>query len=416
MIDILKLDSKVSVVMEKMDYVRSVSIGFFIKNGSINEAINENGISHFIEHMLFKGTGSRTSNQIAQEMDDIGAQINAFTSKEYTCYYVKALDTHIDKVLDVLIDILFNSKFDSGDIKKESNVILEEINMYEDTPDDLVLSNLQKNVWKNSSLGLSILGSKENVQNFKRDDFINYMGEKYVGENIVISICGNFDKTKFLDKINSKFANMPKGNKNNISNTKKIYYPSRVKVQKDIEQLHLMLAFEGTNNDSDKTYATSILSTILGGGMSSILFQKVREEKGLCYTIYSYNTSYTENGLFKIYTSLTNAQMQNAVDIIIKEIKLLKQNKISKDKIEKAKEQLKSSYIMGLESSFNRMSSMGRSKILKNNIKTPDEIIKCVDNVSKNDIDNLIENIFDFDKISLSLVGRVEKINLDTII
>lgn len=412
MFDTVKLENGVSIVMEQMEWVRSISLGIFIKNGSINEDETTNGISHFIEHMLFKGTKTRTSKQIAEEMDKIGGQLNAFTSKEYTCYYARVLDTHIDKAIDVLTDMLFNSKFDDVDIEKESKVILEEIGMYEDSPEDTVFANLQKGVFKNTQLGYSVLGTKQNVSSFKRQNFIDYMNKKYTGENIVIAIAGNFDKQKVLDNIKSKMEKIPKGTPNKEAHQKYLYVPTKVKQFKEIEQLHLIIGFDGVALNDKNNYAMSLLNTVLGGGMSSILFQKIREEQGIAYSIYSYNSSYVNNGIFNIYVGLNKSQLQNTINIVTNELNLLKKEKISKQQIEKTKEQLKSNYIMGLESTSNRMSSIGRSKILLDVIKTPDQIIDEVDKIKKENIDYLIENIFNMDKMSISLVGKVDDIDI----
>lgn len=413
MFDTIKLENGVSIVMEQIYSVRSVALGIFIRNGSINETSKSNGISHFIEHMLFKGTNKRTSKDIAEEMDNIGGQLNAFTAKEYTCYYARVLDTHIDTAIDVLTDMIFNSKFDSIDIEKESKVILEEINMYEDSPDDIVFTKLQKEIWQNSPLAYNVLGTKENVSRFKRQDFIEYMDNKYVGENIVVAIAGSFDKEKILEIIKQKMSSMPKGKANLDADKQYIYTPSRTKVYKDIEQLHLAIVFDGISIKDKHNYSMSLLNAIIGGGMSSILFQKVREEHGIAYSIYSYNNSYVNNGLFNIYVALNKSQLDKTINIIYKEIANLKNNKITNQQIEKTKEQLKSNYIMGLESTSNRMSSIGRSKVLVNKIKTPDEIIQEVDLIRKEDIDYLIDKVFNMDKMSISLVGKVDDIKIE---
>lgn len=413
MFDTIKLENGVSIVMEQISSVRSVALGIFIRNGSINETSKSNGISHFIEHMLFKGTNKRTSKDIAEEMDNIGGQLNAFTAKEYTCYYARVLDTHIDTTIDVLTDMIFNSKFDSIDIEKESKVILEEINMYEDSPDDIVFTKLQKEIWQNSPLAYNVLGTKENVSRFKRQDFIEYMDNKYVGENIVVAIAGSFDKEKILEIIKQKMPSMPKGKANLDADRHYIYTPSRTKVYKDIEQLHLAIVFDGISIKDKYNYSMSLLNAIIGGGMSSILFQKVREEHGIAYSIYSYNNSYVNNGLFNIYVALNKSQLDKTINIIYKEIANLKNNKITNQQIEKTKEQLKSNYIMGLESTSNRMSSIGRSKVLVNKIKTPDEIIQEVDLIKKEDIDYLIDKVFNMDKMSISLVGKVDDIKIE---
>lgn len=412
MIEQIKLENGVSIVMEKMDSVRSVAFGIFVKNGSVNENESTNGISHFIEHMMFKGTEKRTAKDIAEEMDLIGGQLNAYTSKEYTCYYSRVLDTHLYKAIDILCDMIFNSKFEQNEIDKEAKVILEEISMYEDSPEDLIFTELQKNIWKNTPLGKSILGSPENIKRFKTEDFKKFLDKTYIAENMVIVVAGSFEKEKFLEKINSYFYKLKKINviKSEISN--KIYIPSKIKIEKDIEQLHLCIGFDGIGLKSKYNYAMSILNVIFGGGMSSILFQKVREQYGLVYSIYSYNSGYIDNGVFNIYAALNPNEYKKMLEIIKKEINILKKEKLSIEQINKTKEQLKSNYIMGLENTSNRMSSLGRSKLLLDKIKTPDEIIKEVDIISKEDIDYLIDKVFDIDKISIAVCGRVKNINL----
>ena len=412
MIEQIKLQNGVSIVMEKMDSVRSVAIGVFIKNGSCNENEKTNGISHFIEHMLFKGTEKRTSKDIAEEMDLIGGQLNAYTSKEYTCFYSRVLDIHLNKALDILCDMLFNSKFEQDDIDKEAKVILEEISMYEDSPEDIVFTELQKNVWKGSPLGYSVLGSAENIKSFKKDDFFDFLKNHYTAENTVISIAGSFDKDTILEKIEKYFSKMQKGKFEIDSEMKNFYTPAKIKIEKDIEQLHLCIGFNGISLKSDYNYSMSLFNAIFGGGMSSMLFQNVREKYGLAYSIYSYNSSYINNGLFNIYVGLNPSQYEKTFEIIKNEINKLKKQKICTEQINKTKEQLKSNYIMGLESTSNRMSSIGRAKLLINTIKTPEQIMDEVDKISKESIDFLIDNLFDLDKMSIAVSGNIKCINL----
>lgn len=411
MVDKIILDNGVTVVMEKMPYLRSVSFGFFVKNGSVNETPKTNGISHFIEHMMFKGTKKRTSKDIAEEMDSIGGQVNAYTSKEYTCYYTRVLDTHIDKALNILTDMFFNSTFTQENINKESSVILEEISMYEDSPEDIVFTELQKRVWGSSSLGYPIIGTSENVSNFKTDDFFKYIDKYYTAQNIVISIAGNFEKEKLIKFLTEKFSKLKKGSKNPDPQNLKLE-KTILSTEKDIEQAHVCLLFNGISLTSEDTYKISILNTILGGGMSSILFQKIREQNGLAYSIYSYNSSYINNGAFNIYVATNPKQVNTCMEMILDEINLIKQTKFNENQVLKTKEQLKSNYIMSLESTSNRMSSLGRSQLLLNKIKTTDEIIKGIDQVSLQDLSTLTKNVFNTDTMSISVVGKLDKINL----
>lgn len=412
MIETVKLENGVSIVMDKMESVRSVSFGIFVKNGSIDEDEKTNGMSHFIEHMMFKGTHKRTAKDIACQIDELGGSLNAYTSKEFTCYHAKVLDTHLSKAIDILSDMFFNSKFEQEEIDKEAKVILEEISMYDDSPEDMVFTQLQKNIWKGSTLGYSILGSAKNVQSFKREDFLQYLDKKYVGENTVFAIAGNFNKDEVIEKINKYFGNMKKSEYPSTVKKGQIYHCSKIKTEKDIEQLHLCISFEGVSLNSGDNYKMSILNTILGGGMSSILFQKVREKYGLAYSIYSYNSSYIDNGLFNIYVGLNPNKFDKTLDIIKFEIENIKKEKIKSDTINKTKEQIKSGYMMGLESSSNRMSGLGRSTILTGKFKTPNQVIEKLDSINKDDIDNLIDKIFKIDEMSLSIVGKVENLKI----
>lgn len=414
MIDVINLNNGISIVMEQVSYVRSASFGVYIKAGSVNETQETAGISHFIEHMMFKGTKTRSAKQIAQEMDDVGAHINAYTSKEHTCYHVKVLDTHLKLAIDIIADMIFNSKFDEDEIKKESKVITEEISMYEDNPEDLLISNLNNAIWEKSLLSNKILGSRETVASFKREDFIKYLDEFYVGENTVIALAGNFNKEDILGFIKEKFSEMERGVKSIPITEKPIYVPSRVKTFKDIEQVHLAMCFEGIGLEQERT-PISILNAVLGGGMSSILFQKIREERGLAYSIYSYSSSYTLNGTYNIYAGLSKDKLPDAIDIIKKEVLELKANKIPEDKLLTTKEQIKSNYIMGMESIAQRRGNLGMKKILLDKVESIDEMISKIDKVNKTDVDNLIEAIFDMSKLSISIIGRVNDIDLESI-
>lgn len=406
MIEIITLKNGMRVALEKMEGLRSVSLGIWVKNGSKYESSSENGISHFIEHLLFKGTKNRTAKKIASDIDEIGGHINAFTSKEYTCYYTKTLDTHIDIAIDVLSDMFFNSNFDEEDIKKELKVIIEEIAMYEDSPDDLVSEILHKGVFKNTSLEMPILGTKETISNFTRNTFIEYMKKQYTPENVVVAVAGNFDKDTVVDLIQKHFDHF----KNEIYVPKVIdnfYTKSFVKREKDIEQLHLMMAYEGTYTGADNVYDLATVGTYFGSGMSSVLFQKVREERGLCYSIYSQNISYNDIGLFTIYSALNVDNLEELVEVVLKEIDMLKSTKLDISALSRTKEQLKSSYILGLESSSNRMSAIGRNLLIQNKVFTPTEIIDKIDAITMESVSKVIDEVFKTEKLSFSLVGKI---------
>ena len=401
---VIRLDNGLRVVLEDIPFVRSVSFGIWVKNGSRNEDASTNGISHFIEHMLFKGTPKRSAKDIADAMDEIGGQVNAFTSKEYTCYYTRTLDSNFDVALDVLSDMFFNARFDEDDIQKERNVILEEISMYEDTPEDVVHDLLQYAVYKNNSLGLSILGTSESIETFDRGRFKEYMSKHYIPELTVIAIAGNLENCDALNKVKKAFGEF-KGVSSIPGNIAQAYKPSFIKKEKDIEQVHLCVGFPGIAVGTPQSYTMAAINTMFGGGMSSRLFQKIREERGLAYSVYSYHTGFADTGLFAIYAALSPFQVEEVMELILEEVHSLFSNKVSKSQLNKTKEQLKSNYILSLESVSSRMNSIGRNLLVLDKVITADELIQKIDNVDLDAFYELCEKVFKIDQMSLAIVG-----------
>jgi len=400
--------------MEPIPFVRSVSFGIWVQNGSRNETVGTNGISHFLEHLFFKGTEKRTSKDIADTMDAVGGQLNAFTSKEYTCYMARTLDTHFDVALDVLSDMLFNSSFEEAGIEKERGVILEEINMYEDTPENVAMSLLEYNSFKDHPLGMTILGTPETIGSFQRKDFIDFIQSRYRPCNTVIAIAGNINEAEVLEKISAAFSQF-KGEGIVETAAPAIYQPSFTLREKDIEQVHLCMGFpglaSGLNSDA---YALACVNTVFGGGMSSRLFQKIREEHGLVYSVYSYNASYKDAGMFVVYAGLGPAHVSEVLHLITEEIKRMFTDKITEEQLAKTREQLKSSFLLGLESAYNRMNSIGHTLLMLDRTITPDEIISRIDAVDLDAFYAMCERIFKLEEMSLSLVGKnVEGLALD---
>ncbi len=403
------LKNGVRVVTEYIPHVRSVSLGIWVGNGSRNETPKNSGISHFIEHMFFKGTQKRTAKDIAESIDSIGGQINAFTAKEYTCYYTKTLDSHLDLALDLLSDMFFNSKIDEKDIETERRVILEEINMYEDSPEELVHDILSETVWSGDSLGYPILGTKKSLEDINRQEILQYINDFYAPANTVIALAGNFDYDDVMQRIEDKFGSWHiTGSQSNDYRDIK-FNNKTVYKEKETEQIHLCLGFEGIAQGDDRIYDLLLVNSIFGGGMSSRLFQKIREEKGLAYSIYSYPCSYKKAGLFTIYAGLGPAQLGEVTKLISEEISLLKKDKIIDSELYKAKEQLKGNYILGLESTSSRMNSIGKSELILGKIKTPDEIIERINSITTESVASAIDSIFTTDKIGISLVGNINK-------
>jgi predicted Zn-dependent peptidase len=393
------------LVTEAIPFVRSVSFGIWVRNGTRHEAAHENGISHFIEHMLFKGTEKRTASEIADVMDAVGGQLNAFTSKEYTCYFTRTLDTHFDTALDVLTDMFFNSKFDEDEIAKERGVILEEINMYEDTPEDLAVDLLQASTYPGHPLGYSILGTPETIGEFTGDKFRDHMRRTYIPANVVISVAGNIDANEVLEKISHAYENF-KSDLPAAREERAEYKPGFSNREKDIEQVHLCMGYPGIPTGLDESYALGAVNTIFGGGMSSRLFQKIREERGLVYSVYSYNASYVETGLFLVYAALAGEHLEEVLHLIQQEVRGIFSNRITEQQLVKAREQMKSSFLLSLESTGSRMNSIGRTLLMLDKVVTPDELVQKIDEVNLDALYAVAEKIFKPELMSLSLVGK----------
>ena len=407
------LKNGLTIIGEEIPYLKSISLGVWVKAGSIMETKENSGVSHFIEHMLFKGTTNRTSKELAREIDNLGGVINAFTSKECTCFYVKLLDEHINIGIDVLSDMILNSRFDELDIKKEKSVILEELKMYEDSPDDLVYDLLLENIYKDHSLGMNILGDRQSLKNLKRESILDYYNEYYVQNNSIISICGNFKFEEIVKQIEEKFKTwQPKSV--DTTTTKPNFNPCIVKKNKDIEQVNLAINLDAipmTNNR--EVYALSVVNNVFGGSISSRLFQKIREEKGLAYSIYSSQTLYEDCGELGIFASTSTENIQEVYKYILEEIELIRNEYISPQEIHESKEQLKGSYMLDLESTSSRMMSNGKNLLMRNKVDDEQDIIDYINAVEYDDVVKIIKKVFNTENMGVCIVGKdVENINL----
>ncbi len=405
-----KLDNGIKVVMETIEYVNSVTIGIIVDNGSINEDKENNGISHFIEHMLFKGTKNRTPKQIAESIDDIGGQLNAFTGKEQTCFYAKVLDQHLPIAIDVLGDMFNNSLFLKEDIEKEKGVILEEINMYEDSPEDLVFEVLNDIMFEGTSLELPILGTQNSIRNINRENLLDYFYRNYNPEDIIVSIAGKFNPKEVIKLLNMNFGSFNNTIKAKPSNFEHTYqYSNKIKgINKKIEQLNICIGLEGVNNTSEDIHPILVLNNIFGGSMSSRLFQEIRENRGLVYTIDSHLSTYNNTGVYSIYAGLNPDCILDVMELINKEIKEMKKNLITKDELRKSKEQLKGNFILGMEGTFSRMFENAKSILQYNRIETPKEILEKIDRVNLEDIERVSKIIFNKDTLNIAYVGDLE--------
>lgn len=402
------LNNGLRIVAEKIDYVKSVSFGIWVKVGSTNENDNTNGMSHFIEHMLFKGTKNRSANQIAEDTDNIGGQMNAFTSKDCTCFYIKVLDENLNAAVDILSDMFFNSTFAEEEIEKEISVVIEEIKMYEDSPEDVVHDKLSETVFKNSPLAYPILGTIDNLKSYTRERVLEYKEEQYTPERTVISIAGNFDEDYLIKLLEDKFGKWK--NKQGLSEIlDSDHNRNIIGVNKELEQLHVCLGTKTIGRHDDLYYPLMIMNNLFGGTMSSRIFQEIREKRGLVYSIYSFTSNYAENGLFGIYAGLAYENLEEAIKTILVEMDKMKEAKITEEEFNRAKQQIKSNFILGLESTSSRMSSIGRRELLYNEIITPDEIVDKINAVQLGDIIKISKMIFNKENFTVVYTGNLKK-------
>jgi predicted Zn-dependent peptidase len=392
----------VRIVLEQIPTVRSVAIGIWIGTGSRNETEQNNGISHFLEHMFFKGTKTRTAREIAEAFDSIGGQVNAFTSKEYTCYYAKVLDEHAPFALEMLADMFFHSTFVDEELQKERNVVLEEIKMYEDTPDDIVHDLLSKACYANHPLGYPILGTEETLRTFTGDSLRGYMADYYTPDRVVISIAGNVDES-FIQQVESYFGSFTAKQKASQSQAP-LFQPQKLVRKKDTEQAHLCIGFNGLPVGHQDIYTLIILNNILGGSMSSRLFQEVREQRGLAYSVFSYHSSYQDSGLLAIYAGTGNNQLDLLFETIQETIDKLKEDGITEKELTNSKEQMKGSLMLGLESTNSRMSRNGKNELLLGRHRSLDEIIEEINSVTVEKVNELARCIFNED-YALALIS-----------
>ncbi len=402
------LDNGIRILMEKIDYVKSASIGIWVNIGSNNETEETNGLSHFIEHMLFKGTKNRKAIEIAEDMDNLGGQLNAFTSKECTCFYVKVLDENIKEAVDILSDMFFNSLFQQEEIDKEISVVIEEIKMYEDSPEDIVHDKLTEVVFNNSPMAYNILGTEENLRTFTTEKVLNYMKEKYSPHNTVIAIAGNFDEEAFVNLVNEKFRHWQNSHIAHVDKEAE-YVRNVVGINKDLEQLHMCIGNRTMGRHDKNYYPLLVLNNIFGGTMSSRIFQEVREKKGLVYSIYSFVSNYSNTGIFSIYAGMSYNCAEDALRTILKEMVSMKKGNITLKEFNRSKQQIKGNYILGLESTSSRMSAIGRRELLYNEIQYPEEVIEKINNVKLEDVLEVANELFDINNLSVTFTGNLNK-------
>lgn len=404
------LSNGIRVVAEKINSLRSVSIGIWVGNGSRYEAKEENGISHFIEHMLFKGTENRSSAEIARAIDSIGGQIDAFTGREYTCFYTKTLDAHAHIALDVLSEMIFRPTLDANDMALERQVIGEEIRMYEDSPEDLVYDLSSAAVWGDTPMGRTILGTYESLANITPDIMRAYMQSHYTNKNLIISVAGNYGDD-FFDMLEKYFGSQ------SIAEIAPplpdaVYRNGQTMIKtKDTEQVQLVMTFRGIDIMDKGVYSILAMNNVFGFGMSSRLFQNIREQRGLVYSISAGHSAYLGAGVFDIAAGMRPESLGEVAELISKEINTIKRDKLSKDEVEKSKEQLKGSYILASESTGARMQGAGRSLLVGKPIYTQEEVLAQIDAVDTQSVADMIDRVLDKDTLCLSAVGPLDSLD-----
>ena len=402
------LDNGIPVVLENVKESHSVSLGIWIKVGSRNESIQENGISHFLEHMFFKGTGKRTSKDIAVEIDTLGGELNAFTSRENTTFYIKVLNEHIEKAVELIADIFLHSTFPEGEIGKEKGIIFEEIKMVEDTPEDYIHDLFNKSIWGEMGLGQSVLGREEAIKKFTRDDLLGHVQRYYGKQNIVIACSGNFKEESLMKNLNLNIGAI-----NRESMPKEEYCPEfngQINIiPKKLSEVHLCLGILGIPQGSDDRYAMYLLNAILGAGISSRLFQEVREKRGLAYSIYSFNVSCFDTGVWAVYAGTDRKQVSEVIDIIVQQIRGLSLS-LDMDDLQKSKSQLKGNLMLALETTNSKMINIAKQEIYYGRYFSPQDIINAVETVTLEDLKELSQRLVLNSPIALTVYGPVKKL------
>ena len=400
------------VLTEEMQHIRSVSIGIWIKTGSRDEDLQWNGISHFIEHMVFKGTKHRSAEDIARQVDSIGGNMDAFTAKECVCFNVKVLDDHLPIAMDVLSDLVLNPVFDGADITRERGVILEEIKMDEDSPDYLVHEIFTQNFWKDHPLGKPILGTKETVKRFEQPVVLDFYGQRFAPGNLIICAAGNLKHTQFVDLVVKHFGAMQPKKNGFHSPQPKIVPRIIMRNKKALEQVQICVGVPSHPIAHQKRYASYILNTLLGGGMSSRLFQNIRERQGLAYAIYSDLNPYRDTGCLSVYAGTSRESAGKVVQSIVSEFRKLKTETVPAEELRRAKDQLKGSLMLSLESSTARMSNLARQEMYFDRFYTLDELIDKIEGVTAEELKELAEHFFHTDSIAVTVLGNLNGLKL----
>ncbi|SMO37408.1 M16 family metallopeptidase [Gracilimonas mengyeensis] len=388
------LPNGIRIVTEHIDSVKSVSVGIWVKTGGRHERAKQAGITHFLEHMLFKGTDKRSSYDIALSMESVGGYLNAFTSSEYTCYYARCVNTQLHRALDVLSDMVLNPSFPEEEVQKEKKVVIEEMKMYRDSPDDYLFEEFNSKIFDGHELGRPVLGYEDTVSDFSRQDLYDYMSDRYYPGNLLISVAGNVDHENVVKEVKDYFEKLEAKNPKEDEQPLPAFKKEDLKLTKAIEQTHYIYGRRGLNFDHDDKYRLLLANTVLGGGMSSRLHQNVREKYGYCYSIQTFNQSYTDTGMWGVYVGTDKEYVDHVRELIKKELKQMQEEPVPKKELDEAKAQLKGKLLLSQESTSNRMMRLAKSELYFGRFVTLDELVENIDSVSAEDIQNFAKEFF----------------------
>jgi predicted Zn-dependent peptidase len=405
------LDNGLRILTERMTQVRSISIGVWLTRGSRHESAERGGIAHFVEHMLFKGTASRSAEDIAQAIDSIGGQLDAFTAKEYASYYIKVLDEHLPLAIDILSDIVRNPAFSAEDVAREKKVVVEEIKMVEDTPDDLVHELFTQGFWENHPLGRPILGTKETVESFSAELLRDYFKGVYTAKNLIVSAVGNLEHAKVRDLVAEKFGSLTTPSPPAADEAPRVV-PKILVRNKELEQSHLCVGVSSYPQNHDDRYSSYVLNTLLGGSMSSRLFQNVREKRGLAYAVFSGLSAYRDAGSFTIYAGCSNEAVGEVLDLVVEELRNVKQAPVPDAELQRSKDHLKGSLMLSLENTASRMSHLARQEIYFDRQFGLDETLSGIEKVTGADVQRVASDLFKGDSLAATVLGNVNGLQI----
>ncbi len=398
------LSNGMRVISEEIAHVRSVSIGIWIECGSRYEDSRTNGAAHFIEHMLFKGTERRSAFDIAAAIDSVGGVMNAFTSKELTSFYIKIPDYHLALAIDLLADILRNSQFEENEIGKEKSVVLQEISMLEDSPDDYIHDFFEANFWQGNHLDLPVLGTREQVEGFSREMLLRFFRSRYRGRNVVLTAAGNMQHERLVEMVQAAFQGMEESGEKVAFHTPFVTAGISV-LEKDLEQVHMMIGTLAPSSISEKRHAGFLMNAILGGSMSSRLFQEIREKRGLAYAVHSYLTPYMDTGMLAVYVGTGKEEVREVLGLIIAELIRMEKQPLTDQELQGAKELIKGNFLLSMESTDNRMSRLAKNEICFGRDVPPEDVTACIDAVTPEDVQELARELFNPNTISIAAIG-----------